>query len=264
MRRVKWAIIAIVCLLAVSIMSVAACTVGSINYVGDLSYIEWRDDKGIFHLRAAKSSASGCGIITLNGEKIPASFSIGTNKPYFSVSISIEAAEKLGYDAEYNTSGGVAFDGFWPNYSKSDHVITSRESDVELFGVKIGKVSLKAYPIDKSEFKIWEIRSTWSDSDNKLRIDNIEGNYFLYKCLRAETILSNGKAKYLTFRCLDESSGFRIYDKIEEGDYKNITDDTPYLAEGTYELDGNNIKLNFNKDEVLGVSGQSLYLTEKV
>lgn len=197
----------------------------------------------------------------LAGEEIPASFRVGANKPSFAVYISIEAAEKLGYDLRYCTNG-VAFDSFVPNYSKSDHVITSTESDVKLFGVKIGQVRLKAYSIDKSEFAIWEIRSTWSDSDNKLRIDNFESTYFLYKCLRAQTTLPNGKCKYLTFRWLDESSGFRIYDIIEEEDYKNIKEDTPYLAEGTFERDGNNIILQFTKDEVLGLQGQSLYMTE--
>lgn len=261
MKRVKREIIALICLLAVSIVSFSACTITPLHNVGKLSYIEWRDDEGVFHLRAAKDGAYGCGTIVLNGEEIPAGFNVGANKPSFVVYISLEAAEKLGYDLSYNYNG-VAFDGFVPNYSKKKKVITSRESDVELFGVKIGKVRLKAYPVDKSEFAIWEIRSTWSDGDNKLRIDNVESNYFLYKCLRAEATPANGKTKYLTFRWLDDSTGFRIYDKIEEEDYKNIAGETPYLAEGTFELDGNNIILQFTKDEVLGLQGKSLYLTE--
>lgn len=51
---------------------------------------------------------------------------------------------------------------------------------------------------------------------------------------------------------------------MDEQDYENIfTDEIPQLAEGTYELDGNNIVLYFTKDEVLGLKGQSLYLTER-
>lgn len=263
-KRVNSVIIAAMCVLSACIMSLSACSTFPIRHISALNYIEWRDENGIFKFRAAKDGAFGCGTIVLNGEEIPASFSIGPNPPSFHVDISIEKALELGYDTTYHTSGNIAFDGFWPNYSKKDQVITSQDSDVELFGVKLGKISLKAYQLDRSEFEIWEICSTWCDSGNKLRIDNRESNYFLYKCLRAKTILPNGEAKYLTFRWLDEASGFRIYDEFKENEYKNITDETPYLAEGTYEYDDSfeTITLHFVKDEIMGLQGQSLELTE--
>ena len=261
MKRVKRVVIAIVCLLALSIMSVAACTIGSINYVSDLSYIEWRDDEGIFRFRAAKDGAFGCGTIVLNGEEIPASFGVGTNKPNFQIYISVESAQILGYDFQYS-NGGITLDSFVPNYSKSEKVITSKDSDVELFGVKIGKVRLKAYPVDKSEFEIWEIFSSWRDRENKLEIYNAEKSYVLNKCLRAYAKLPSGEQKEIIFHWLPETSGFCIYEYDEECDYPKIEDDTPILAEGTYEQDGINVTLKFAKDELLGLQGQSLYLSE--
>lgn len=263
-ERKKSFLIVIVWFLIISIIALSGCSTSPVRYVRELSYIEWRDDNGIFKFRATKNGMHGCGTILLNGEEIPASYDIGTNKPYFSVNISIETAEKLCYDLEYHTSGGVAFDGFEPDYSEKDKVITSLENDVELFGIPIGKVRLKAYPVDKSAFVIWEIRSTWSDDDNKLRIDNDESNYFLYQCLRAKATLPNGQTKDLTFRYLTETSGFRIYADMDEQDYENIfTDEIPQLAGGAYELDGDNVILHFTQDKVLGLEGQSLSLTER-
>lgn len=261
MAKVKKIIYFICVLSALCLIMLSACTTSPVRFVQDLSYIEWRDDNGIFKFRAAKSGAHGCGTIVLNGEEIPASFSVGANKPNFRISITVEDAEKLGYNYQYS-DGGITWDSFWPDYSKKEKVITSRDSDVKLFGVKIGKVRLKAYPVDKSEFQIWEILSRWTDSDNILQISNYDDNYFIYKCLHAYAKLSGGEEKYITFRWLPETSGFCIYERFDWYEYDNITDDTPRLAEGTYEQDGNNVTLQFTKDELWGLQGQSLYLTE--
>lgn len=261
MAKVKKIFYCICFLSSLCLIMLSACTTSSVRYVQDLSYIEWRDENGIFNFRAAKDGSFGCGTIVLNGEEIPASFGVGANKPAFLIYISVEDAEKLGYEFQYSDSG-IVTDSFVPEYSKSDKVITSKYSDVELFGVKVGKVRLKAYPLDKSEFAIWEIFSRWTDSENRLEISNSEESYVHNKCLSAYAKLTDGGRKYITFRWLPETSGFCIYERVDWYEYATITDDTPRLAEGTYEQDGNNVTLYFSKDELLGLQGQSLYLSE--
>ena len=261
MAKVKKIFYCICFLSALCLIMLSACTTSPVRFVQDLSYVEWRDDDGVFNFRAAKYGSHGCGTIVLNGEEFPASFSVGANKPNFRISITVEDAEKLGYDYQYS-DGGITWDSFWPDYSKSDKVITSRDSDVKLFGVKIGKVRLKAYPVDKSEFAIWEIFSRWTDSENRLEISNSEESFVHNKCLYAYAKLPSGEEKYITFRWLPETFGFCIYERFDWYEYATITDDTPRLAEGTYEQDGNNVTLYFTKDELLGLQGQSLYLSE--
>lgn len=261
----KKIIIAIICIFVVCVAAFSACTTSPMRFVSKLSYIEWRDENGIFRFRAAKDGSSGCGTIKLNGEEIPACFETGANKPVFRVYIEIGAARELGYDFDENhTERGLVFDSFVPDYLKGEQMIYSVYREVRLFGVDIGTVKLHAYPVEKSDFEIWEIQSTWRDKDRKLRIDNINYNYFLYKCFSAETELANGKTKYLTFKWLPETSGFRIYDYMEEEDNETITGQTPYLCAGTYEYDceTGKITLHFAEDELLGLQGQSLELDE--
>ncbi len=259
MTKLRKIIISIFFLSAFCLMMFSACTL--FEPVRYPSSVEWRDDEGIFHFRSAKDGAFGCGTIVLNGEEIPASFSIGSSKPVFSIRISVESAQKLGYDYQYSINGMV-YGSFVPRFIKKEQVITSTTNDVELFGVEVGKVRLKAYPVDESEFEIWEFFTTWTDSDYKFIIYNFTDMYILNKCLDVRIELPDGKTRTLTFRWLTETSGFCIYDNMNEEDYKTITDDTPSLAEGTFEYDGNNLILNFAKDELLGLQGQSLYLSE--
>lgn len=264
MTKIKTIIIATICILTVCVATFSACVISPVRYAEKLSYVEWRDDNGVLKFRAAKSGLSGCGTIVLNGEEIPASFSIGGHTPTFRVYINNAVAKKLGYEVEYRNYAGLAFDDFALAYSEKDEMIYSCNGEVSLFGMDIGKICLKAYPVDKTEFEIWEIISTWVDNDKKLKIDNIGINYFLYKCWRAKTELSDGKTKDLTFRWLSDVSEFRIYEEFQVEDYKTITDETPYLAAGSFEYDYDTCKitLNFTEDELLGLQGQSLELSE--
>lgn len=262
MTKIKGFVVCIICLLTVCIAALSACNISKLKYIQKLTYIEWRDDGEIFKLRASTYGTSGCGTITLNGETYEAVYEIWTNKvSSFRISLRVEDAQGLNIEGK-QVEGGMVEDYFTPTYNRKDQVITSETDDVELFGVKIGKVRLKAYDIDRSDFKIWEILSAWEDRNNKLYIRNYGGAYALFKCMHAIVGLPNGESEYVTLRWLPETSGFYIYDKIEMVDYKTITDDTPRLAEGTFEFNGNNLILYFTKDALLGLQGQSLYLIE--
>lgn len=253
----------ICCLLGACLLTFPACSTSTLRYVYQLSYIEWRDDDGKFSFRTVNNAGYGCGTIVLNGEKLEAGFSVATNPPCVCIDITAEAAKKLGVST-HSDSGGIESDGFTAYYSKEEQVIYSESDDVVLFGVNVGKVKLKAYPVDKSTVKIWEILSSWSDSDNRLSIYNSHSNYFYYKCLNGEVRQSDGKLKNITFRWLPETSRFLIYDYIEWYDYSTITDDTVTLAEGTYEQHENNVTLYFVKDDLLGLQNQYISLLEIV
>ena len=240
------------------------CSCDPLKKIDKLSNIEWRDDKEIFKLRASTFGTGGCGTITLNGETYEATYEIWTHHvSSFRISLRVEDAQNLNIEGK-QVKDGIVEDYFTPIYNSKDRVITSETDDVELFGVKIGKVRLKAYDIDMADFKIWEILSAWEDRNNKLYIENYGGAYTLFKCMHTIARLPNGRSEYVTLRWLSETPEFRIYEEFQVEDYKTITDETPYLAAGSFEYDYDTCKitLNFTEDELLGLQGQSLELAE--
>lgn len=254
----------IICQFILCVYTLSACTLFSpIREIERLNYIEWRDDDGIFCLRASTNGAYGCGTVKLNGETFDTYFMLSDFKSLsLNFWISGESAQRLGFSKEIGEDNTVT-DSFEVSYVVEEQVICSYDSSAELFGVQLGEVRLKAYSVEKAGFDIWEIMSQWEDEEERLHIYEPESNIFYFKCVTAKAYLNDGKEKTLTFRWLSDTKRFCIYEYVEQYNYQTITDDTPVLAAGVYELDGNNVKLYFTKDNLFGLENQYLYLAEK-